>query len=602
MCLRSLRDPSVKSPRKYTKVALRKSLLAGLLCLFFVIVKIHLLWDQKLTVLGNYLHDSRLFIDLAQSLSKGDWLGPYHERTLIKGPFYPLWIAAMHKLHVPLLKSQHALYVLASGAAAYALATQSGPRAAAVLFIVLLFNPASYGSHTGMVLRESVSSSLALLVAAMTLLSFRDRVGNSRRWPHAMVLGVCLGFFWLTREESLWILPFYVFCALHFLLRDPLKGRPWKSWIRSWSAILAPLAVTAAVVGYVSAVNKAYYGIGAVVELKSRSFREAYGALTRVHPEIYKPGVPVPRDVRLALYQISPSFRELRPFLERKDSGWISALPHLKRRYMAGELDEASRKGIDFILSHDVSGVWRAVWDAADKEKGELYGPWFVWALREAAAQAGHHTSAVEARAYYEQLAREIRSACDAKTIPCAPHHASLLPPWRPEYLRPLFQTWAKILHLVATHQGIDFTPSPSTGDEHSMTLFRALTHEEPVPVGARTSGGPVDARIRFLKKIAVLYRWFYPWLFFAALLTHGGMTLLFFKKVLWQPSWGFAVGVLASHAALALILAYVHITSFPGMEPRYMAPLYPLSTLYIALVWSSVKGLRRGSVNRERA
>lgn len=36
-------------------------------------------------------HDDRLMVDMADSLLKGQWLGPYHEKTLAKGLFFPLF-------------------------------------------------------------------------------------------------------------------------------------------------------------------------------------------------------------------------------------------------------------------------------------------------------------------------------------------------------------------------------------------------------------------------------------------------------------------------------------------------------------------------------
>jgi hypothetical protein len=49
----------------------------------------------------NSIYDEQLFLNLAGSLLNGQWLDPYNQSTLIKGMFYPLWIAAMHAFGVP---------------------------------------------------------------------------------------------------------------------------------------------------------------------------------------------------------------------------------------------------------------------------------------------------------------------------------------------------------------------------------------------------------------------------------------------------------------------------------------------------------------------
>ncbi len=558
-----------------------------------VAVKFYLLQDQKLIVLGDAHYDSRLFIELAQNLSQGRWLGPYDEKTLIKGPFYPLWIVAAHFVHVPLLTAQHCLYLTACVATAWVLSRSFGPWNTLLFFVLLWFNPASYAIHTNMVMREYVSASLAVLVVAFSLFLFRDIEHSWRRMLYGAILGLVFGAFWFTREESVWIVPFYGFTVLHVLFRSRFGTKnSWRILVVNGALALFPLGILAGSIAFVVGLNRAHYGIAETVEIKSAFFRDAYGALTRVYPESFKPAVPVPREVRERLYGVSPSFEELRPFLEREDSVWACTIHHLKRFYDAKGLDDAARKGIDFILHNDASGVWRGIWERADKEPCDLYGPWFVWAFREAAAAAGYHRSAPEARAYYERLAREIHGACDRNEIPCGPVRSSLAPCWRWEFLRPWVTMFGQVLHLAVSLKGFHYETSVSKGDEEALALFRHMTHEELMPLekAAPTSGEMF--RTMVLEHIAALYRAVFPWLFYAALAVH--IFLSFLRKNILGPFWGFATAVLASCATLAAILAYVHVTSFPGIEPRYLAPLPPLGTLYAALVFLAMKDFVR--------
>ncbi|MEJ5347095.1 MAG: hypothetical protein WHS46_00210 [Desulfosoma sp.] len=544
-------------------------------------------------VLGDAFYDSRLFVELAQNLSQGRWLGPYHERTLIKGPFYPLWIAATHSIHVPLLTAQHCLYLAACAAAAWALFRFFDPWCALFFWTLLWFNPMSYALYTSMVMREYVSASLAMLVVAFSFLLFRDVGPSWRRTLYAGILGIVFSAFWLTREESLWILPFYGVTVLHVFLRLRFGSKnSWRNLVINGALALFPLGILAGSIVVVMELNRAHYGIAETVEIKSRFFRDAYGALTRVHSDIFKPAVPVPREVREKVYGVSPSFAELRPFLEREDTGWACTLRHLKRLYETGGLDDTARKGIDFILRHDASGVWRGIWEKVDEEPCDLHGPWFVWAFREAAAAAGYHRSAPEARAYYERLAREIHGACDRKEIPCGPARSSLAPRWRWEFLPPWVKMFGQVLHLAVSHQGFHYETSVSKGDAKAQALFRHMTHEDPMPLEKAAPSSKEIFRTTVLDHIAVFYRVVFPWLFYAALGVH--LLLSFSKKTILGPLWGFATAVLASCATLAAILAYVHVTSFPGIEPRYLAPLPPLAILYVALVFPAMKDFLR--------
>ena len=96
----------------------RALLLAALLA---VLIKLWVVEARDLVALPLTSHDDQLMLDRAMSLLSGDWLGPYNERTLIKGPFYSFWIAATFLAGIPLLLSQHLLYAAACAVTALAL-------------------------------------------------------------------------------------------------------------------------------------------------------------------------------------------------------------------------------------------------------------------------------------------------------------------------------------------------------------------------------------------------------------------------------------------------------------------------------------------------
>ena len=56
-------------------------------------IKLWLTRAQPVYAIGGAAHDDRLFLLLAESLIKGEWLGAYNQMTLAKGPFYSIWIA-----------------------------------------------------------------------------------------------------------------------------------------------------------------------------------------------------------------------------------------------------------------------------------------------------------------------------------------------------------------------------------------------------------------------------------------------------------------------------------------------------------------------------
>src|SRR4051812_4476167 len=72
--------------------------------------KLWLVAGQRVFAIGPAFHDDRLFLELAGHILSGQWLGPYSQMTLAKGPMYPVFIAAVFKLGVPLAFAQHLIY------------------------------------------------------------------------------------------------------------------------------------------------------------------------------------------------------------------------------------------------------------------------------------------------------------------------------------------------------------------------------------------------------------------------------------------------------------------------------------------------------------
>src|SRR5262245_33964745 len=74
------------------------------------------------------MYDDALFIRLATALRSGDWLGAYDHLTLAKGMFYPLFIAVMSFLHIPLKFAEHAGYLGAAAVLAFAISRAADSR------------------------------------------------------------------------------------------------------------------------------------------------------------------------------------------------------------------------------------------------------------------------------------------------------------------------------------------------------------------------------------------------------------------------------------------------------------------------------------------
>ena len=363
-------------------------LLAGALSL----IQSGLLYPRAL---GGAHADDALFIRLATSLAEGRWLGSYDEMTLVKGAFYPAFIAASHLVGVPLLVAQQFVSLIASAVTAFVLHRIGLPRSwAAAVFILLVLNPVPWHPDPLRVTREPLYTSLGLLVVALATLILFDRDWRAR-WgaSSAIALGVCFGGYWLTREESVWLYPsllVLVAVAIFRAERTRASVRP--------VLILVAIVVAgfSAVAGGVATLNAVHYGSFLTNEVREGDMAHAYGALMRVRQDEPAPRVFFAADAARRAYEVSPAARELEPSL-------------------SGERGQSWRRiGCDALK--------------LDPCPTGFGGGWFMWAVRDAVKAAGHMTDAASAQRFYVRLAREINEACAAKRIECSAERSSMMP------------------------------------------------------------------------------------------------------------------------------------------------------------------------------
>ncbi len=422
------------------------------------LIKLVLIAGQKLVILPSP-HDDEWFLHRASDLLNFKWLGSYNNMTLIKGMFYPLWIAITHTAGIPLLISQHILYIFACAITVTALRPWlQSSKIRLFLYAVLLFNPMIYAvPFTTRVMRDSIYTSLTLLIVACSaaiLLRLDRPLSNISRWLTA--LGLSLSAFWLTREEGLWITP------LFFIILGAAMVFLWKRKLLEWSRIgaigILPFIIPILFIGAVDSMNKLRYGIFSTVELKNSDFLDAYGALSRVKPAYWKPKYPVQKDVRGKIYSASPAFRELKPFLDGQvGAGWTH------------------NSCITAGLCDDIGGGW------------------FVWALRDSVALAGHYTSGSAAMGYYRRLASEINTACERHQLDCIPPRSTMMPVWHNEYNKPFLDAVCQAVSYLSGFTGFSVQSVPSEETPLPLSdLFSTMTHEviSPPPTGSLNISG----------------------------------------------------------------------------------------------------------------
>jgi len=531
-------------------------------------VKLWLTRGQPIYAIGPAAHDDRLFMQMAEHISKGEWLGPYTQMTLAKGQFYSIWIAVLYLVGIPLGLGVQSAY--AAACAAFAVALRPAIRSGLALFSIyafLLCNPMSVeGPTLCRIMRQQIYTPLGLAVfAGLVALYCRRQEYLRRQFRWALLLGLAFGCFWITREESAWLIPSVLLlgtAALIFAFRDSrVLGRTMLSSL-GLAAVFATLPVV-----LVCCQNYRHYGWFGTVEFRAPAFNDAYGAMVRVKLEPFLPQVPVTRQAREAMYAVSPAFATLRPWLDG-----------------------------------DIGTNW-AEKDMYPVEERQIRGGWLVWALRDCVVAAGHGHNAREALNFYRQMADEINRACDDGRLPAYPRRSGFFPVWQEGQTAELLRTTWMFANFVASYQSFTTHPPLSVGTDDEVRLFRDLTRDRLTIVPNATNFMLPDQiafddwKLNVLENAGnhlrrVLFMLFlvaHPLILIRVIQIYWTRQLTF-PLVLAAAAWGGSLGYL-------LINAVIQVTSFSVISVLTFWPVYPLLQVFtIAAFWDAAAWFDRKS------
>jgi len=250
------------------------------------------------------------------------------------------------------------------------------------MFILILYQPVLFPMR---VIRDTIYHSLTLFVVAGAIYL----VSNNRTrmtYAYAGLFGIMLGFFWVTREEGVWIMPGIGLLVVYALIRSVRENE-----IQHYSKVLFVYIFGAvSPVLAISVVNYHEYGVFETVDTKETAYVKALNKLYSVSIQHEIPYIPVPRSKRELIYQVSPTFKTLENYFEVAGKGWsqhgCGIYPHACNDYAGG---------------------------------------WFTWAFRDAVASQGHYTSPDKANEFYNNIYTEIDTACKDGVIKC---QSSLIP------------------------------------------------------------------------------------------------------------------------------------------------------------------------------
>jgi hypothetical protein len=515
--------------------------------LLFLSYKLWLMADVR-TIPVFAPHDETNFIEHAKAIADGTWFGTYNVYTLIKQPFFPMYLATLSKLSLDLTTAHILLDAVTATIACLALSPLLRRTWANVtLWAIVFFSPVSYDALSWMSMRSQVAPDLAVIsVACVLALYLRRREALVQLAPWSLGLGFSFGAFWLTREEAIWLVP-AILMVLAFAIRRNLRNSRHGSGrgVRLVISIAASAGVFCGCIVSIMALNGRFYGWPVTSENTSPEFVSAYNSLTRIAVPKNKYD-QIPTTARRLAYRVSPAASKLRVgFEEESGLSWHNMAP--------APCDGVS--DLEACRTHDVGGSF------------------IIWSFRDAVSDAGEYISGTDARRFYLSLAAQIDAACAARSIPCRSKGNTVFPAVSlsdvPEVAAHLNTAW----WTVVTLSTLSFdplrigSPIPSIVEDYRSVV----TDVDETPAG-EPIGNP--ARDRARRELGKAYRSLFPALIGLA----GGFGLLRTVRMFrrrWMPPNGDEIVLLCAVGTsvmfLLVILATLDAISFPTFNAEYL-------------------------------
>jgi hypothetical protein len=512
--------------------------------LAIVLFDLWLIADQEIAA-GESPADDAWFLQKGKC---GYWFDDgYSQMSFIKEPVYPLFVWACYNLGLPLRLMAEAAYLAAAGFLAWCLVyRQTRAGIGLLVFAVIALHPLHLHPFQRTIYSTLYPSLLMVTMGALFLqVKLRDEPGRWRRW---LLSGLALGLLWNLRPERPLVLLLVVFFLVASVFgewrrRPTLAGR-LRGWVGEW---VVPLAILTAITLGIMSANYARWGVFGINDLQSPGFSAAYRALASIKPEKPLRHVVVTREARERAYAVSPSFRELRPFLEGDlGAGWAA----------------------------NGNGVYNL-------PPGEIASGWFIYALRDAAALAGHYTSAQDSESFYRRIAQEIDAAAaegrlETRWVPpfavdpsWATYQDQLIPSWR--------ALWWWCFSGTDVGQIPDVAEGETLQDFNLIGHRRWIAHDLPMQSHVR---GWIWTGYGQAMQVALVAAWLVA------------ATVLLLPRA--PASWAlyalaggtFAIAGLSRLALFTLIDA----SSFPSRDPTYYFPASLAMT--IMATWLLAEGL----------
>lgn len=503
----------------------------------------------------NLKDDDVLIVESASSLLNFKWLGDFKGSLLAKGIGAPLFIAIINIIGLKFTQAHFLFYMGGAILLAFVLKKIIKNNFVNLLvFTVILFNPMIYSSDLLRVYRDGIyASSMLYVIACVFGIFFNYKEEVKKLVPYMIGLGIFGTFMAITREETLWIAPFVLGSGIItslFMIFDK-KCEKKKTKITLY---LIPVLIYLITIIFNMTMNKIYYKEFIRIEENTKAFKDFVKAASSVDVENPDIRVPISKETRQKLYEVSPSFQKLRL-----------------------SFDNPNEIGFE---QYGVSNY-------------EIEDGWLMWAVFYALDNHNLTDNAKTMNDYLRQITSEINEAFEDGRLEKEDNPASI---FDKENFDELTNNILMALDFQVTSKrpsikiDVDLMAENTQVEVGKVTEFNEVTGN--ISTSPLTYNYKVDnIKVEILKAIASLYEICSKNLFYVGLLIY---LLLIIRFLLIKPRFGnykellVLTGLLVLYFTRIFVIAYTHTAKFPAINIAYLGVTYSVQYMFeiLALVF----------------
>jgi hypothetical protein len=477
------------------------------------------------------------------------WGASYSFTAFIRPCAYPLFIAVLHFLGIPLRIGIELMQMAGYAVVIGALRKAAVPRALCLaIFALMILHPASllFNNHS---MSDSFYTAILPFALGGSLLTL-----FTRKFSHAIWTGAAFAVLWNTREESFLIpliLAVLLFLALAQRRDAPNRKAHFVFWLKRTGALAGTLLLL--VLAVYSANYRAFHSF-AKSDLSSPAFEKAFKAFLRIKPSYSRRYIAVNMEAIQRAYEVSPAFAQLKPQFETVlGQNWTHPV-------------------------FETLGV-------------REFGLWFQWALRNMTANAGYYKDPVSTNAFYRKVARQINQACDEGRVPSRFVLSSFLDPGAVSRIRHVPRSIINIAKLfLFRHQKVmvraDTLLVPWMSELYTEMVFRRpqpkIDESNTIVIPDTISAKAAVALQNFIGAYYVYLFIALAWAALAALI----FLLCFFRR--WRVADPLMTTLILLGTTVAmriLFFAFLQATWWMSGYERYLFPVMPLATCFFLLL-----------------